>query len=66
MIFEVDWVDDDRVSFKSFSLLRITRNSEGEEQIKRIYSADITVKAGKPLLVVKNAIKIRDVNYRYL
>ena len=51
VIFEVDWVDDDRVSFKSFSLLRITRSAEGEEQIKRIYSADITVKAGQPLLV---------------
>ena len=43
--------DDDRVSFKSFALLRITRTPEGEEQVQNVYSADITVKAGKPVLV---------------
>jgi hypothetical protein len=51
VVFEVDWVDDDRVSFKSFALLRITRTPEGEEQVQNVYSADITVEAGKPVLV---------------
>jgi hypothetical protein len=51
VIFEVDWVDDERVKFKRFTLLRITRAPEGEEAIKIIYSAEITVKAGQPLLV---------------
>ena len=51
VVFEVDWVDDDRVSFKSFALLRVTRTPEGEEQVRNVYSADITVKAGKPVLV---------------
>jgi hypothetical protein len=51
VIFEVDWVDDERVKFKRFTLLRITRTPEGEEKVKNIYSAEITVKAGQPLLV---------------
>jgi hypothetical protein len=51
VIFEVDWVDDDRVKFKRFTLLRISRTPEGEEKVKNIYSAEITVKAGQPLLV---------------
>jgi hypothetical protein len=51
VVFEVDWVDDERVKFKRFTLLRITRTQEGEEQVKNIYSAEITVKAGQPLLV---------------
>jgi hypothetical protein len=51
VIFEVAWVDDDRVGFKSFALLRVTRTAEGEEQVKNVYSADITVKAGRPILV---------------
>lgn len=51
VIFEVDWVDDERVKFKRFTLLRITRTPEGDETIKNIYSAEITVKAGQPLLV---------------
>lgn len=51
VVFEVDWVDDERVKFKRFTLLRITRTPEGEEKIKNIYSAEITVKAGQPLLV---------------
>lgn len=51
VVFSVDWVEDQRVAFKSFSLLRITRTDEGEEQVKNVYSADINLQTGKPLLV---------------
>jgi len=51
VVFAVDWVEDDRVNFKSFSLLRITRTAEGEEQVKNVYSAEINLQTGKPLLV---------------
>lgn len=51
VVFLVEWVEDDRVNFKSFSLLRVTRTAEGEEQVKNVYSAEISLQTGKPLLV---------------
>jgi hypothetical protein len=51
VVFTVEWVEDERVNFKSFSLLRVTRTPEGEEQVKNVYSAEINLQTGKPLLV---------------
>jgi len=52
--FEIDAVEDgvdDRVSFRSFDLMRVIRTAEGTERTELLYRTRIVVPAGRDLLV---------------